>query len=173
MTPTQLTVVVFVLAAVVVVNLVLTLAVVRRLRAGVPGPLRVTDVGDGPELGAPVPTGTLAEVGGLDPAALVRGATLIAFVASGCKPCHDQLPALRSVVLARSAAGQRAVVVVQALDDTAAEFTSAFDGLATVVVDQDARVAHDFGVEGYPLYVECEDGVARATVAELRAPARV
>jgi hypothetical protein len=174
-TPTQLTVVVLILAAIVVLNLALTLAVIRRLRAGAGTPPRVLELGDGPELGAPIPTGTLAELDGAAVAGLTHGSALIAFVASGCKPCHDQLPELRSLVGERVAGGGRAVVVVQAFDDTAGEFVAAFDGLAPVVVDQDSRVAHDFGVEGYPLYVECDDGVARAaraSVAQLRVPAR-
>lgn len=171
---------VVVLAVVVVLNLVLTLALIGRLRtltAAASAP-RASHL-DGPAIGSPVPRIEIAAVGGtvVDTAEASAEELLVAFVAAGCTPCHEQLPALRSLVASRAGQGGRAVVVVLAPDGDAEEFVTAFDGVAPVAVEGDeATIARAFEVTGYPAYIECSGGTVRSvhpTVADLRDLARL
>lgn len=169
LSPNQLTAVVLVLAVVVVINLLLTIQLTRRLHTTTPSSLRLAGIADGPAPGAPVPLGALApraaaEVGD----ALRHGRALIAFVATGCKPCHQQLPALVSLASDWVTAGGTVLVVARPLDGAAAEFEDALGASATIVTDADGLVTDDFGVEAFPLYLECADGIvvaAHPTVA--------
>jgi thiol-disulfide isomerase/thioredoxin len=133
-------------------NLALTLALVRRLRAGVPAvPTASEPVGVGERIGEFSITTTAGVQLGRD--GLFTGTGLVAFLSPSCPPCQEQLPR----VLARAAelgdpAGVLAVVVDDMEDpaDVAAE-VAAFDGVARVVVARTGdRLTGAFRVDAYP-----------------------
>ena len=161
---------VIVLAVLVVLDLALTLAIIRRLRAtgtttaaGHAAHETTVDVFASPAIGSAIPLLQVQAESGVpvDTAAFTDGGALVAFAAVGCKPCHDQLPELREVVEARVARGDRALVVVLAPEpqsEPADDFVAAFDGLAPVVVETGPRLGQAFEIEGYPTYIQFVDG---------------
>ena len=181
---TILTAAVIVLTLLVVLDLALTLAIVRRLRAtgtgaatGHTDPKGTVDVFASPAIGSTIPVVQVQADSGVpvDTATFTEGGALIAFAAVGCKPCHDQIPELREVVEARVARGDRALVVVLAPapdSEPADDFVAAFEGLAPVVVETGPQLGQAFEIEGYPTYIEFADGRVEhvaALVRDLRA----
>lgn len=176
---TILTAAVVVLALLVVLDLALTLAIIRRLRvigtgaAAHKGNDRTVDVFASPAIGSAIPLVQVqAESGApVDTATFTEGGALLAFAAVGCKPCHDQIPELREVVEARVSRGERALVVVLAPDpasEPADDFVAAFEGLAPVVVETGPRLGQAFEIEGYPTYLEFADGRVEHVAALVR-----
>lgn len=171
---------VVVLALLVVLNLALTLAIIRRLRATehggaarTGGPREPFDVFTTPAIGSRIPELELQAESGVpvDTARFVDGGALVAFAAVGCKPCHDQIAELRNAVQTRVSRGERALIVVLAPapeSEPPDDFVDAFDGLAPVVVDRGARIGQEFGIEGYPTYVEFADGRVEHVTALVR-----
>lgn len=162
-----------VLGVVTLLDLFLSLAIIKRLRrpAGHHGPQYVVET---LPAGTPMPRLELDTVDGTTVDFAESGPnrrTLIAFLAAHCGPCHEQLPRLREIVADLNAHGDRAIVVVLTFSGRAPDFSTAFDGLAPVVLQGDEeRVSRPFEVSGYPTYVMFESGVrthAAATVDDL------
>jgi len=162
-----------VLGVVTLLDLFLSLAIIKRLRrpAAHHGPKYVVET---LPAGTPMPTLNLDAADGsmVDFAApSSNGRTLLAFLAAHCGPCHEQLPRLRQIVDEMKARGDRAIVVVLTFSGKAPDFVTAFDGLAPVVLQGDEeRVSRPFEVSGYPTYVAFDAGrrtIAAATVDDL------
>jgi thiol-disulfide isomerase/thioredoxin len=101
---------------------------------------------------------------------LVGDRALVGFFAPGCGPCHEQLPDF--IELARSIPGgpSQVIAVVSAPAGAAAtEFASQLDGVASVVLEQSERgvlgpVAHAFASYGWPsFYLLGVGGVVEST----------
>ncbi|HEY0638750.1 MAG TPA: hypothetical protein VGD67_13955 [Pseudonocardiaceae bacterium] len=159
---TLLAATVVVLTVLVLIDLALTLAIIRRLRETADGHGHGHDPAglptEGPPPGTPVPAGLLETVAGppVDLAEVTAGRGLLAFVANGCTPCHEQLPELRERVAEALGRGDRAVVVMLDPDGTDHEIAAMFAGLVPVVRENgEAAVSAGLGVGAYPCYLEC------------------
>lgn len=158
------------LAALCLLNLVLVLAIMRRLRehTGHLDRLLTGRPGGGLGPGEPVPP---VEVDGV-PLELT-GATLVGFFSPGCAPCAEQIPHF----LDRAATGAERVLAVVVGEDGAP--SEERDRLAAAVPVTDERpggpLAQAFGeVLSYPTLFLVRDGVVEATdgtLAALPAPA--
>lgn len=173
---------VLVLTALVLLDLTLTLAIVRRLREQTANRGQVVDPHMAQLMGRSVPADlrTVAADGTVVTGELLRDRpAFVAFVATWCDACHADLPRLQEQAAARREAGETVLVVVEAPStDDARELVEAVDGAALVVVESrgpsgpsgsgDAdgagvvRPFHAaFDVSGYPTYLELEDGTVR------------
>ncbi|GGS53342.1 TlpA family protein [Planobispora rosea] len=144
------------LGVLTVLNLILTLAVVRRLRehsdhlsrllsspGGVPW---ASIIGSGER---PRPfTATTVDGGELTESSLTDG-TIVAFFSPTCSACHEWVP--RFAEAAEAVPGRAiAVVVADSPEDGAGHVTSLRAVARVVVEEQDGAVAKAFGVTGYP-----------------------
>lgn len=160
-------------AAVVVVgllcllDLVLTLGVIRRLREHT-DLLDRSMAGMSPPVGVPVGE-TVAEFAATtiegEPVSreLLAGRTLVGFFSPGCQPCEEQMPGF--IEYARSNPGGTphvlAVVAAVATDDVATdkEYVQRLAPVARVVVEEPAGpVQAAFQVTGYPAIYLVDDG---------------
>lgn len=169
---------VLVLTALVLLDLALTLAIVRRLREQAANQGRLVDPVLAQLVGRPVPADLAAVAidGSAVTGELLRGGSaFVAFVATWCDACHADLPRLQEQARARRAAGETVLVVVEAPSgDDASELVAALDGVALVVVessgsggpggpgtDGDRPFHTAFDVSGFPTYLEIQDGTVR------------
>jgi hypothetical protein len=133
-----LTAAVVVLAAITVLNLAVTLAVVRRLRempaaapanpgaVGGPAPGEVA-----PEFSAVTVDGT-----GIEGPALRRRTTLVGFFNTSCESCGEAAPDFAAAAADLNRAGMAALAIVEIVDgDDPTEFTARLGPDATVVVE--------------------------------------
>lgn len=172
---------VLVLTALVLLDLTLTLAIVRRLREQTAKRDQAVDPLMAQLMGRSVPADldVVATDGTAVTSALLRARpAFVAFVATWCDACHTDLPRLQEQAAARRAAGETVLVVVEAPSvDDARELVEAVDGASLVVVESSGpggpsgsggsgaegdRPLHTaFDVTGYPTYLELEDGTVR------------
>lgn len=132
-------------------NLMLTLALIRRLRATpaapVPVPAERQLVGPGERVGP-------YRVVTLDGTELSGHAGLVAFLSPSCPPCQEQLP----LVVEHAAAhpGGVLAVVVDDFEDpelVAAEAAALAEVAPVVVARTGDRLTNAFGVDAYPALV--------------------
>lgn len=136
----------FVLAVglVAILDLLLTLEILRRLRAGAqtdPGLDRMIAEGSSPAafsatdtLGRPVEASDLRDC-------------LIGFFGSGCRPCAELKPGF----LKEAARGRCVAVVIDDGDDGTPELVAELESVARVVVEKPGgQVMAAFGVDGVP-----------------------
>jgi hypothetical protein len=161
--------------ALCLVNLLLIVGVVRRLREH---ETRLAELQElrpamGPRflpVGSGVPEFSSATIDGkvVSHRTLAGGRSVIAFLQSNCRPCHDRLPALRALA-AEMPGGRERVMAVVTGDGGAAEM---IDGLreAVQVVSgaQAAPVVRAFEVTGFPTFYAIEGGEVRAAGADPR-----
>lgn len=163
-----LVVAVCLLALFSLVHLMVTIAVVRRLRehaillsrrpTGDPGgPIAAA----GTAVGGFSTTGTAGEQVSDDD---LTGRTLVGFFSPGCAPCREIMP--RFVGSAREIGGERdhvlAVVVGEPVE--AAEYAETLALVGRVVVEPpDGPVTTAFGVTGYPAVALVADGTILAS----------
>jgi thiol-disulfide isomerase/thioredoxin len=147
-----------------VLDLLLTVGVVRRLReqADVLRELR-HDPGPGAEVEVVLPAGrTIADftAGTVSGRTVSRegltGPTLVGFFSPHCEPCHEQLPGF----LTYAAGFDGAVVAVAAGDPTeTADLVAELAGVAEVVVQsENGPMERAFEVRGYPALCLLEPG---------------
>jgi thiol-disulfide isomerase/thioredoxin len=146
---------------VTLINLLLLLGVVRRLRTAA-APARAADpfgLADAEPLvlpaGSPLPD---VELPGTDGAplrlrTLADRRVLMAFLSEGCGSCHLELPRIRDLA-ARAAADGAAVVVVVLTEHGDPELEEPFAGLATVTRDGLlGPLSREFGIMSFPSYL--------------------
>ncbi|HST63897.1 MAG TPA: redoxin family protein [Mycobacteriales bacterium] len=153
-----------VLTVVTLVNLLLLLGVVRRLRATAV-PARAADpfgLSDAEPLvlpaGSPLPDVTLPGADGtpLRLRGLADRRVLLAFLSQGCGSCHLELPRVRDLA-ARAAADGAAVVVVVLTEQGDPELEEPFAGIATVTRDGLlGPLSREFGITSFPSYLVFE-----------------
>jgi hypothetical protein len=169
---TALLVAVVLLAALTVLNLILVLGVVRRLRTfetahGAPSafpPVLSRAVGERiDDFGA-----STVDERGLSRGAL-SGRTLFGFFSTDCSACHERLGDFRSAAARHT--GDAVAVVVR--EGSAPEpLLAGLTGVAVVVEDPDGPVARAFGVRGFPAFVLVnEDGIIESTGIQVPVPA--
>jgi hypothetical protein len=135
------------LAALGLVNLTLTLGVVRRLRDMAPDP---------GSAGLPRPVLAPGEVPGRIAATAldgesVTGAPLVGFFAPNCAPCHDRLPQFVEYARQLPGGADDALAVIVGDPDEGADLIAAVHTVARVVVEPTrGPVASAYGVSGYP-----------------------
>jgi hypothetical protein len=143
---------VIVVAVVTLLNLVFTLAVVRRLREHTTALATLNGVltapPSGPPPGSPVPA-----VSGLD-----EGEWLLAFVSATCGACRRHLPGFTA-----AATGARALVVVSGDDARGADLVRMAEGVARVVTEpDDGPWTSAFDIHVFPTFVRVAGGTVQA-----------
>jgi hypothetical protein len=171
--------------AICLLDLILTLGVIRRLREHTTHLETLLRAGAGAPAasGLPAVGGTVGEFAArtLDGEDLSRrslsGETLVAFFSPGCKPCLEKLPGFLDHA-ARRIGGRRLVLAIVAGGDAAgAEMAETLSPVARVVVEDgyDGPVARAFGVREYPAFclVDSEGTIvaAEGDVVRLALPA--
>jgi hypothetical protein len=151
------------IGAIAALNLLLTVAMIRRLRETAVRP--VAPPPDLPELpaGSRVPAFHAEAVSGetVTNESLTGSAAIFAFLDTGCSSCKSSLPKLVAYADANGLKpGQVIAVVGDAEGDTAA-YLSLLDGVATVIVEETlGPVARAFSIDGFPAFVLSDaDGV--------------
>jgi hypothetical protein len=159
-----------VVAVATAVNLVLLLAVVRRLRlleARGPQPFVPSAL---PAAGTVVGSFRAADTSGAEmtEADLAGGPRLVAFVMTGCDPCHGVLTSLRTDTRFDPA---RTLILVagEAGSARAREVLELADGLGRVaMVEHGGPVTVAFGrVDGFPALLSVRDGVVVSSGRQL------
>ncbi|MGC4896940.1 hypothetical protein [Micromonospora sp. DT31] len=159
-----------VLAAFCLANLLLTLAVVRRLRVHTERLDRLTD-GEPPLLqpGDPVGEFEVPTVGGsLAAATDLAAGGLIAVVSPGCGSCEEAVPGL---VAALAEPGRPPMVIVVAAEPVEAEaMVRALGPDAPVVIEAPVTgaVQRALGIREYPSLVAVADGAVTALGHDVR-----
>jgi hypothetical protein len=157
-----------VLTGLTLLNVVVLLGVVRRIRdhearlsalaSGVP----VVTMPVGHRVGEFTAT---AVTGQAVTRAAVAGPTLVGFLAPKCDACHERLDDFRRAAAGHS--GTALAVVVRDGGDTDA-LVAELDGTMTVVVeDLGGPVSRAFEVQGFPAFAAVADGTIRASGFEL------
>lgn len=160
------------LTVVMAVHLLLTFALIRRVRElqenGATGPVRDETL---PRPGFRIGnfTAELADGRSFATSDLAEGDTLVGFFAAGCSPCK---PVVADLVANPPA--ERFVAFVETDDgDLGAELMAKLAGVAEVAtLEQDSAVAGAFAQEGFPTLVRVTNGVVADsghTRAQLRA----
>ncbi|MGW0803381.1 peroxiredoxin family protein [Nonomuraea sp. NPDC002799] len=168
-------------AALTALNVVLTLAVVRRRRArpsAPPGAHQHGPVSAGdPELGIapgdrmPDFTATTADGTTVTRAELAGRLALIAFLSLDCSGCDDSVPEFGEHARRVRAAGGRVLATVVGVDAAGGELTARLAGVADYVVPEflDAPVGALFGARFYPGFAHYgSDGVVTAASVGLQ-----
>ncbi|MEO3867586.1 redoxin domain-containing protein [Nonomuraea sp. B12E4] len=164
-------------AVVTALNVVLTVAVVRRWRARLSAPpaaLHHSSVSSGrdPELGiAPgdrMPDFTAVTIDGMTVTRdeLAGRPALIAFLSLDCAGCDDSVPEFAERARRVREAGGRVLATVVGIDAAGSELATRLAGVADHVVPEflDAPVGNLFGVRFYPGFAHYgADGVATTT----------
>ncbi len=165
--------VVSVLTVLVALDLVLTAAVMRRLRehdAALRGPAVQLATSPGLPVGARVPAfAAQTSRGTINSDELTADDTLFAFVSPGCVGCEEDRPRLTAELRRRAEAGQVSVVVVTESSTRIREYESTYGALAQVVADGpvDGPVTTAFAVRAYPSYALVREGVLQASAGDI------
>lgn len=155
--------------AVSLLNLVLTLAVIRRLREhtellsrrneGPPEPQVMLAAGEAP---------TAFEVAAKDGDRITNAThtdhSLVAFMSPGCDACHEQLPDFIAYAERFPGGRDARVAIVVGAGDGSEELITRLEAVARVVEEEPkGAMSTAFGVNGYPAYAVVDGGVIRAS----------
>lgn len=162
------------LAMVTLLNLLLTLGVVRRLREQAPGGAHPTDepgpvmLADGELAGSFNTTATTGEV--VDRERL-SGLTLVGFFSPGCSACKDKLPDFVQRATAMAGGRERVIASITSREGAGEGMVAALEPVAQVVVEQQENpIFVAFEVRGFPAYCLVDaGGRVQASVRDLRA----
>jgi hypothetical protein len=151
------------IGAVTALNLLLTLAVIRRLRQPGTGAARSFIDPDLPELpaGSPVPPFRAETVSGrtITAQSLSGSEAVYAFFDSGCSSCRPTIPRLIAYAERRGLTPHQVVAVVGGDPADAGDYLSALDGRASVVVEDTlGPVAEAFAIHSFPAFVIADPG---------------
>ncbi len=171
-----LTAAVIVVGVLCVLDLLLTVAVIRRLREHGTRLAALDALGPpiGPTFlpaGSAVPEFSGRTVDGepVSRATLGDGPGAIAFLRPDCQPCRDRVPDLRSFAAALPGGRARVLVVVTADGDAAGGMGDDLREVAQVVSGPSAAaIVAAFEVSGFPTFYAFEAGEIRAAGADPR-----
>ncbi|WP_245642122.1 TlpA disulfide reductase family protein [Nonomuraea candida] len=164
--------------ALCLLDLLLTLGVIRRLREHDAHLRSLLPRGDRPPAGPPVPVARGERVGDFlattvdgEPVSrdLLTGETLVAFFSPGCTTCKGKLPEFAAYV--RDLPGGRDQVIAVVADERAeiGEMSRTLAPLARVVVEEfDGELSRAFGVDAFPAHFVVDgSGTLLATAPDL------
>ncbi len=147
---------------VALLNLLLTLALIRRIRqmGASAGPSVPVD-GDLEEFtaGTPIPTFESTSLEGERVASddHIGQETVYAFFDTACSVCKTRLTPLVEHAQARGMRPEQVVVVIGHSQGDSSEYTVPLEGHATVIVEEPlGEVAQAFSVEGFPTFVHAD-----------------
>jgi len=145
-----------VIGAVLLANLALTLALVRRVRELTQRPARHSHpVRTGLPVGATVPNFTAITVTGetWSRAGIAGSRGLIGFLAAGCDPCHRQLPEFTALAATIPGGASQVLAVVTGDGESAAELVRGLGEAAAIVRQpEEGGLCQAFEVRGFPSY---------------------
>ena len=147
--------------AIAVLNLLLTMAVIRRLRRNEEANAMPPMMDSGPKVGTPLPEFTATSVAGdtVDHEALAGKAGIVAFFSTTCSACKPAAPQLISHVENSKLTPGQVLVVINGEGDERAEFTEMFDGKAVVVTEGAmGALTTAFSINAFPSFVHYDDG---------------
>lgn len=168
---------VYLTAAVVLVgvlcalDLLLTVGVIRRLRVHT-GEIEALRSSQAPPdsslpVGSPVPAFEAVDADGapIATAELAGGSYLLAFLATDCHACKDQLAQLASYAGRMAGARRRVLAIVDGPPEEAGEYRRQLGGVARLVLGADAaRIRSELDVNLFPTFVFVdEQGVVSLT----------
>ncbi|MFF5205874.1 TlpA family protein disulfide reductase [Streptosporangium sp. NPDC000396] len=148
-----------------IVNLLLTLAVIRRLRDPAATGAGRAAPPDLPELpaGSPVPAFQGQTVSGQTVSAQTTAgsAAVFAFFDTGCSSCKPAVPKLVNFAKKHALPAGQVIAVVGDNDGNAAEYIDALGDTATVIVEETmGNMARAFSLDSFPAFVIADaDGV--------------
>lgn len=159
-----------------VVDLLLTLAVIRRLRTHTEQLATLRDpAADNPfagmvAAGSPVPAFTGRSVDGVPVDVATAQPELIVFFSTSCSACATELPELVALLGSGAHEGRRAVVIVAGQDNAGSvRFVDALRPVATVVREPfGGPILTAFAVDVYPTFYVVADGVVRGRAISVR-----
>ncbi|WP_051451815.1 TlpA family protein disulfide reductase [Actinospica robiniae] len=164
-----------VVGALGLLNLLLTLAVIRKLRDHT---VRLSAAGNQEGLPAPGTVVSGAQVHdeegrSIDADWMTRGAKLVVLMSATCSACMEQLPRAAAYVAGFAGAADSVLAVVVGEGGHRDEIVGRLHGLTTLVHGPDAQLMADaLGNEGYPTYYVLDEGrvrVATHSVSQLTA----
>jgi len=150
------------IGAIAIGNLVLTLAVIRRLRGLSAGPVEATAPGVLPTVGFTV--GPLPQAGDL-----ARGRRTVIMITSTCPPCQKLLGVLES---GGDSYARDGLVCVVGEPDELAPIAARLPGYRAISVGEDLAESA-LGVTGFPAVLSLQDGIVTRVGHELPARVRV
>lgn len=150
-------------SAIATLNLLLTLAVIRKLRQSPPAGPKLAPDPDLPELpaGSPVPAFHAEAVSGraVSDKSQNGSEAVYAFFDSGCSSCRPTIPRLIDYAKRHGLAPDQVVAVVGGEPADADEYVSALDGRATVILEETlGPVAAAFSIHSFPAFVIADPG---------------
>lgn len=169
----MLVTVVIVLTVLVTFDLVLTAAVMRRLRehdAALRGPAVEPLTAPALPVGSRVPAfSAQTNRGAVNSDELLADDALFAFISPGCVGCEEDRPRLTDELRRRAAAGRASVIVVTEASTRVREYESTYGALARVIADGpvDGPVTTAFAVRTYPSYALVHAGVLQASAGDI------
>jgi hypothetical protein len=166
--------------AVSLLDLLLLLGMVRRLRAQAAaqssGDAAGFHMGSGPPRGKPLPAFVVSTVAGgtVDDSRYAGLAGCVAFVSATCKPCKGALAELEPYLRSAGIGKAQALVVLDSDPTARSQEARQAAMFAEVVVGADAtRLIEEFGIAGFPTLIAVAAGVVTASapaVGALSAP---
>lgn len=167
-----LTAAVILLGALVAVDLLLTVGVIRRLREHTE---RLDQLGHGflPEPsfppGSAVPDFETTDSDGdrVATADLAGAPYVLAFLSTGCSACHEQLPAFAELAGRVEGGRSRVVAIVEGAPDQVAAYVETLAPVARVVTGEHALAVHTrFDMSVLPTYLVLDgDGTVRVNTS--------
>jgi len=146
--------------AIAILNLLLTMAVIRRLRkneANMPPPMMES----GPEAGSEVPQFSATTVTGeeLSEAAFNSETGLVAFFSTTCSACKPAVATLIEHIEKTNLKPGQVMAVISGEGEERAEFTEALAGKASVVAEsQMGPLTASFSISAFPSFVHLSGG---------------
>jgi thiol-disulfide isomerase/thioredoxin len=150
-------------SAIATLNLLLTLAVIRKLRQSPPAGPKLAPDPDLPELpaGSPVPSFHAEAVSGrsVSDKSQSESEAVYAFFDSGCSSCRPTIPRLLDYAKRNGLTPDQIVAVVGGEAADAGEYVDALDGRATVILEETlGPVAAAFSIHSFPAFVIADPG---------------
>lgn len=170
-----LTAVVVLVGLLCLVDLLLTVAVIRRLRdhterlAALEGSTATDPYAHMVAVGSPIPAFEGRAIDGSPVSAESVRPELVAFLSTGCSACSTELPALVELLGSTFDAAKALAVVAGPDNAEAARFVEALGPVATVVREPfDGPVVTAFNVDLYPSMYLVTDGTVRVNGGSVR-----
>ncbi|RBQ17729.1 hypothetical protein DP939_22930 [Spongiactinospora rosea] len=158
------------IALVTLLNVILTIGVVRRLRDQHTVLESLRHQQPGPTVGAVVGDFAGAATTGhsITPKSLAGRETLVAFFSNECEPCRTKLPRFVNYVIQQQLAKHDVLAVVVGQERDSSEFVSQLAPVCTVATEEfKGEIAAAFQVSSYPTTVRLRSEGGNLVVSEI------